>query len=253
MKRALIFHFYLWCFCLTASVFAETTTNLRLLGVLFYKLDCPECVEVSKKTLPLAFQKFNNNGQILMVNNSTPEGSQLFLEILLERELKPSLKPPILVTQSSAWSGSFEINKNIFQLLNTPDQKNTIDPSQYSELSLLFEIANSNDKPQTARWIGRDSDSSSFTFFEIYKDNYLKDPVGNGLAIIVLVGMISSLVFIVLLMNTEKQINSPSLPWFYPALCCVAIAIAFYLFQSGITQSEPKLWSGGRMQHGTAK
>ena len=65
------------------------------------------------------------------------------------------------------------------------------------------------------------------------------DPTGNGLAVVVLVGMIITLIYgIILVRSSSKAAKKSSWNWLIPLLCIAGMAIAGYLAYVEITQAE---------------
>jgi uncharacterized membrane protein/thiol-disulfide isomerase/thioredoxin len=65
------------------------------------------------------------------------------------------------------------------------------------------------------------------------------DPTGNGLAVVVLIGMIISMIYgIIFFRSSSKATNKNSWTWLIPVLCIAGLAVAGYLAYVETTQVE---------------
>jgi uncharacterized membrane protein len=223
----------------TQAIAVTSESNLpQLIGVLFYKTDCPDCGEVSGKIIPDALEKSGKSWDILAVNNSTPEGGQFFLEMLVKRNLPLSMKMPVLVTQKNIWSGREEIQKNIGRLLSAEPPVFSLDPFQNGEL--IVQSANKADSNvfSPAFWITKGSKPIQAGLLATFSRNFQKDKTANGLAVLVLLALIATLLYIVITVVKQNTYPVSNIPGFYPLLCFIAFLLAGYLFYSGVTQNE---------------
>ena len=221
---------------LASSVSPAPGPNLA--GILFFKTDCVECLEVINEIIPTALDNSSSDRSILAVNNSLPDGGQLFLEFLMTRKIPPNATLPIFITQNEIWSGKEEISRNLNNLLRS--QHDFFPPDHFPSKNLVANLLspNPNQRYSTAFLITKNTRPKQQNWLDYFYSNYQKDPVGNGTAVIVLLGMIFSLAYIFKLFISRPADSQFALPSLYPVLCLIAMGIAIYLFMSGLMESE---------------
>ncbi len=212
-------------------------THPRLAGILFFTPDCIECLELINEAVPTAFDESSSDNSILVVDNSAPDGGQLFLELLISREIPPNARLPIFVTQKEIWSGKEAISSHLTKLLKSPQEYLSSDQFQGSQVADLLNPNSSQSQP-TSFLISKDTRLKKQSLFDFFYGNFLKDPIGNGIAVIVLFGMIFSLMYIFKQLIAKPTAGQLTLSSLYPLLCLVAMGIAVYLFISGMVESE---------------
>lgn len=218
----------------TATPFNQPS---EITGILFYKPDCPDCLEAMESVLPEALAKYKTQNKILAVNTFSSEGSQLYLEIILERELPASIQLPALITKEDVWSGLAIIRQKLPERLALLSGLQPIDTTAYGTWNELVSKAESSQTGQVAMIIDRDFQFDTDPLLHRYLVNFLKDPLANSIAVVVLVGMMVSLIWI-LIQGLKKQSHAEAnLSVLYALLCCALILIAFYLVYSGFTES----------------
>jgi uncharacterized membrane protein len=72
-----------------------------------------------------------------------------------------------------------------------------------------------------------------------WSERFAQDPVGNTLAVIVLIGMLAALAWVVQTFRSGKKPAPMSLPlWIIPLLCVIGVGVAGYLAYVETTQTD---------------
>ncbi len=217
-------------------------------AVLFYSPTCPHCHKVMIEDLLPLDEQYGDQLQIASVNVTEPGGSMLYEAAAELYEIPPEMQQvPLLVIGETWLMGSVEIPAEFPGLIEEgieqggvawPDLPGLVEsiPAELTgpatgELSpdiaaLIEDLVNQEQEPGIAGWFAR------------AKSRFMLDPLANGLAVAVLLGMIVSVIWVVVLLLTKESTPTPG--WMritLPVLSLVGLAIAGYLTYVEATQS----------------
>ena len=217
-------------------------------AVLFYSPTCPHCHKVMIEDLLPLDEQYGDQLQIASVNVTEPGGSMLYEAAAELYEIPPEMQQvPLLVIGETWLMGSVEIPAEFPGLIEEgieqggvawPDLPGLVEsiPAELTgpatgELSpdiaaLIEDLVNQEQEPGIAGWFAR------------AKSRFMLDPLANGLAVAVLLGMIVSVIWVVVLLLTKESTPTPR--WMritLPVLSLVGLAIAGYLTYVEATQS----------------
>jgi uncharacterized membrane protein len=217
-------------------------------AVLFYSPTCPHCHEVMTEHLPPLTDQYGEQLQIIAVDVSV-EGGNMLYESAIELYSIPRerLGVPLLIIGDQYLVGSIEIPDELPGLIEAgidaggvdwpalpglvqslpDDLTRPVSGEMPADIATLFDdFVNDAQQPGFAGWFAR------------AKSRFMLDPLANGLAVVVLIGMLVSAVWAVVLLLTRKA--SPTPRWVtitLPVLSIVGVVIAGYLAYIEATQS----------------
>jgi uncharacterized membrane protein len=189
-------------------------------AVLFYSPTCSHCAKLEKEVLPTIQEKYGNKLVIVRVNVISAAGSKIY-EKALDRFKVPEdrIRVPALIIGETFLVGTVEIPEKSPGLINAALSKGGLDWPDLPGLREQF-VAQASIHPENL----------SIWQFMAYK--FKQDPLANGIAVIVLVIMVVSL--IAALVITLSSVKAPKvltiLPgWIIPPLAVIGLAVAVYL------------------------
>ena len=217
-------------------------------AVLFYSPACDHCHYVITETLPPLLRQYGEQLQILAVDTNQEAGYLLFVAALQKFNIE-SGGVPFLVIGNQFLVGSVDIPEQFPGLVAAYLAQGGID---WPEIPGLGEYITSMQSTQMAQQVNTSEPPTAMTatttpYIQVetgkdefsIKDRLARDPLGNGLAIVVLVGMITALIGGGLhFVRTPGQMMTGGTRWIFPALCLVGFGVAVYLAYVETSQVE---------------
>lgn len=201
-------------------------------AVLFFSPTCPHCHQVMEYDLPPLQEKYGAQLDIAMIDVTTEQGYNLYLAAVEAYQIPQSrFGVPTLIVGDTVLVGSMEIPQLFPGLIEAALQKGGVD---WPSIPGLKEVLIAQHKD-----ISFSNPTEVENTLPLFMRRYLQDPLANTIALIILVGMLLSVVFVARLYLTE-QLNE-KLNWpkrLIPLLCVVGAGIAFYLTYVETTQQE---------------
>jgi uncharacterized membrane protein len=198
-------------------------------AVLFYSPTCSHCAKLDKEVLPTLQEKYGNKLVIVHVNVISAAGSKIY-EKALDRFKVPEnrIGVPTLIIGETFLVGTVEIPEKFPGLINAALSKGGLDWPDLPGLHEQF-VAQSSIHPENL----------SIWQFMTYK--FKQDPLANGIAVIVLVIMVVSLIAAVVI--TLSSVKAPKvltiLPgWIIPPLAVIGLAVAVYLSYVEVSETR---------------
>ncbi len=253
------------CTALPGNGYAQ---NAVVQAVLFYSPTCGHCHQVITEDLPPLFEKYGEQLNIIGIDVSTEGGQQLYRSAVEQFQIPDDrLGVPCLVVGETILVGSAEIPELFpgiiesglvgggIPLPNIPGleqamaaaaqesqssqgsgevEQQSADSSQPpAESSDLATAMDEAEAPTAITESGTVSDDQSVSA------RLARDPSGNAIALIVLLGMVGSLVGIGIT-NTKSMPTNQQRPakWILPALALVGLVVAAYLSYIEVTHSQ---------------
>ncbi|EFO79163.1 Vitamin K epoxide reductase [Oscillochloris trichoides DG-6] len=191
-------------------------------AVLFFSPSCPHCHIVIDQVLPPLQERYGNQLQILMVDSSQSDGQALYQEAVRTFAISQDRQGvPALVFGNEVLVGSGEI------------------PSRLPGLIVQTLAAGGNSWPAIPGlepWIANQGTASTSP---VAQSPFKRDPLGNSLAVTMLLVMIGSVVAV--LVRAKPPFKPTLEPWrvrAIPILALVGIAVASYLAFVEVTGSD---------------
>ena len=198
-------------------------------AVLFYSPTCSHCAKLEREVLPTLQEKYGNKLVIVRVNVISAAGSKIY-EKALDRFKVPEnrIGVPTLIIGETFLVGTVEIPEKFPGLINAALSKGGSDWPNLPGLHEQF-VAQASIHPENLS-IGQ---------FMTYK--FKQDPLANGIAVIVLVIMVVSLIAAVVI--TLSSVKAPKvltiLPgWIIPPLAVIGLAVAVYLTYVEVSETS---------------
>lgn len=188
-------------------------------AVLFYSPTCGHCQIVITETLPPLFETYGDQLQIIGIDVTTPDGQAMYLAALEAFGVPEDQRGvPKLILGQTVLTGSLDI------------------PEQLPGLIEAGLAAGGVDWPEIPGWtealagVPVEASPRPTPAPQTVSQRVLQDPVGNSLAIVVLIGMLLGLVaaaarWAVRLPAPESRLAD----WLVPLLAAVGLLIAVYL------------------------
>jgi uncharacterized membrane protein/thiol-disulfide isomerase/thioredoxin len=227
-------------------------------AVLFYSPECPHCHDVMEDHLPPLFERYGEALRIVAINVDTRQGQALYRAVAEHFRLpRQRLGVPALVVGERILVGAWEIPSQLPGLVAAGLAGTGIDwpaiPEVRSFLSLqgiaagpAVELhgwmlaggaaaggAAAGGEP-VVRILGADGEAGNSSVGE----RFMRDPAGNTIAVVVLLGMAVVLVLSVRRVWRADRVLAEWPAWVLPALAGVGTAIALYLAFVEVTGIE---------------
>lgn len=225
----------------------------RVRAVLFYSPQCPHCHDVMQDHLPPLLERYGEALQIVAINVDTQQGQALYRAVAQHFRLpRQRLGVPALVVGERILVGSWEIPSALPGLVEAGLAGTGVEWPPIVELRSFLSLQGIAAGPTVeleswmlaggaavggdpaVRTLGADRDAGTSSVSE----RFLRDPTGNAIAVVVLLGMV-----VVLLLSLRRvwRGNRPLAEWpvwVVPALAGAGAAIALYLAFVELTGTE---------------
>ena len=260
IMRKLLFLVLLYTFWFVVTPVSATQEPSKPVvhAVLFYSPSCGHCYKVITEGLPPLFEQYGEQLYIVGVNVSEPGGQELFRTVLQYFNLE-SGGVPFLVVGDIYLIGEVDIPEKFPGLIDQYLAQGGLDWPTIPGLAEGLSMAQSTQAPspqsatqaptlqattQTVPTLASATPTPNMlaptptTVGLILTDDInlrvgerlALDPTGNGLAVVVLVGMILIVIYgIIFLKSSSKGAKHSSWNWLIPVLCIAGLAVAGYL------------------------
>ncbi|MFW6205878.1 MAG: vitamin K epoxide reductase family protein, partial [Gemmatimonadota bacterium] len=232
---------------------SEDGPEPQVRAILFYSPECPHCHDVMEDHLPPLFDRHGEALQIVAVNVDTRQGQALYQAVAEHFELpRQRLGVPALVVGERILVGSWEIPSQLPGLVEEGLAGSGIDwppiPEVQSYLSLQGIAAGPTVRLESWMLAGgaaaggepaiRILGAGRGTGTTSVAERFLNDPLGNGIAVLVLLGMVIVLALSVRAVYRPRR-PLPEWPaWAIPALAVAGVLIASYMAFVEVTGTE---------------
>jgi uncharacterized membrane protein len=188
-------------------------------AILFYSPTCGHCEKVIQQDLPPLFETYGDRLQMIGIDVTTPEGQALFLSAIEALGIPEDRRVvPTLVVGKAVLTGSLEIPEQLPGLIEQGLAQGGVDwPAIPGLAELLARMPTEAGPPPTPAP-------------KSLSQRVLQDPVGNSLAIVVLIGMTLSLVAVAARWIVRAPVAElRAAVWLAPLLAAVGLMVAAYL------------------------
>ena len=224
-------------------------------AILFYSPTCGHCHFVIREALPVLMDQYKERLEILGIDVTQPQG-QIFFDSAREMFGLESTGVPFLVVGDEYLVGSSEIPNKFPALIEKYLAEGGVDWPAIQGLRDAVQAAQTSQAstPITANGpsipaadsepvIGETSVQTSETFVisesrqtSVWQ-RVAQDPIGNGLAILVLLSMVMIVVRAILSFRSTSPPSDPrTLQLLIPTLCFIGLGVAGYLTYVETTQ-----------------
>jgi uncharacterized membrane protein len=220
-------------------------------AVLFYSPACGHCEKVITQDLPPLIEQYDQQLQIIAIDVTQPAGQALFQSAIQYFNLAQA-GVPTLVVDKTVLVGSVEIPEKLPGLI---EEYLAQGGTEWPAIPGLAEALNAQATPQPATAAAVPADKTPAPRLEppVAENGTLatgpeavnawssvvRDPIGNGLALIVLFGMVVSVAVILLPRRAPIARSQPAWrEWMIPVLCIIGLVVAGYLAYIETAQVE---------------
>lgn len=246
----------LWFSFFQVSSIAPDEAVVR--AVLFFSPSCGHCHYVIDEVLPPLVEQYNDHLIIVGVDITTAGGNALFQEALEYFNLERG-GVPFLVIGDQYLVGSYDIPEQFPGLVEDYLAQGGMDwpaiPGLAEALKVSQEAAESTQVPTAEAVSATIAATPTLETLAVtptagglilsdhtdpgLRERLTRDPAGNFLAIVVLVGMLLSVVGGVSVFFRKNNVSRPgSWNWSIPVLCLVGLFVAVYLAYVETSQVE---------------
>jgi len=198
-------------------------------AVLFYSPTCPHCQHVIEDVLPPLYDKYGSQLQIIGVSTLESEGWALYqtaaeqFSILKEQQVVPTL-----IVGKTVLIGADEVADQFPSLIEKGLVAGGIPLPDIADLRELLPPETST-QPDANLAVPEEQSLSPMEMFA-------RDPAGNTLALVVLIGMFASLGYVAVdgrqVLRPRRRTPDPDPPswgWLVPVLALAGLGVALYL------------------------
>jgi uncharacterized membrane protein len=198
-------------------------------AVIFYSPTCSHCSKLDREILPALQEKYGKRLVIVHLNVISAAGSKIY-EKALDRFNVPEnrIRVPALIVGETFLVGTVEIPEKMPGLINAALSKGGVNWPDLPGLREQF-VAQSRIRPENlSRW-------------QFMTYTYKQDPLANGIAVIVLVIMVLSLIAAMVI--TLSSMKAPKVltifpDWIIPPLAVIGLAVAGYLTYVEVSETS---------------
>ena len=244
--------FFLISLFIAPITHAQAQQNLPVVrAILFYSPTCPHCQQVINETLLPMMEQYGQQLQIIGLDVTQQNGQTLFLSALQKFNLQQG-GVPFLVIADTYLIGSLDIPEKFPGLVESYLTQGGVDWPDIPGLSEAIAqttqadaaTAAASTQTETLQTTPEPAPASSTVTAPIatpgltahdvqtsnWQENFSRDPIGNTIAVIVLVLMIASIVSTIFLFQKTHNLSLKSnWAWIIPGLCVIGFGVAGYL------------------------
>lgn len=241
--------------CPQTTVLAQTDPPV-VRAVLFYSPACGHCEYVINNTLLPMLDQYGDQLQIAGIDVSQQQGQAFFMSALQKFNLD-SAGVPFLVIENTYLVGSLDIPEKfpgmveaylaqggmdwpeipgLTELLDVP--QDTPEPTAAQSEALPAAPEPASTSPASSSPTAASSLPGMHTDASNWRDKFARDPLGNTLSVILLLGMVASIVWAVYFFQRTDGISiKANWTWIIPILCLIGFGVAGYLAYVETTQT----------------
>lgn len=224
-------------------------------AVFFFSPTCPHCHDVMDRDLPPLREEYGERLRVIAVDVSSQGGQDLYRATVAHFQLPPSRQGvPTIVVGTEVLVGSMEIPQRFPGIIEAGLASGGIDwpPVEAVRQALAAQgllQRPAPEAPDTAPGFPDEGPAPGFEFSlapdtaiaftpPTRMDLFLRDPLGNGIAVATLILLLAALVWSARAMLSHGG-WTPSFPgWVFPALAVLGMGIAAYMSFVEVTGAE---------------
>lgn len=208
-------------------------------AVLFFSTDCVHCQEVMNTVLPPIVDQYPGQLDIVGIDVSHPLGETLYRDTVVALNVPDDrLGVPTLVVGNQVLVGADEIPAYFPNIIQAGLAAGGLD---WPEIPGLQSVLAAQIQP--IKSIGASSSpiqsDPSADGTPGFVTNFLKDPLANTVAVIVLIGMVSCCIWVIINYLRGPDVKFPAAPeWVLPVLVIIGMGVALYLSYIEISKTK---------------
>jgi len=272
LPRYLLFLFTLLLVLLPTSLHAQDQTVVR--AILFYSPTCPHCHKVIQEGLPPIVEQYGDQLQIVLINTQTQGGSELYAAAADWGGIPPDQRGvPLMVVGDNLLFGDVEIPAKLPGIVDGGLSNGGIDwpafPGMDAVIAELEARQSQSTEGPAEKPTENPTTSASSTATTVtttvtpavkgdgialvdesvpkigadlsISERLMLDPIGSAIAVIVLVLLIISIIWIAvswIRTGLPKNVGEGWQVWIIPVLAVIGLGVAAYLAFVETTASE---------------
>jgi uncharacterized membrane protein len=213
-------------------------------GVLFSSPQCPHCADVLRDHLPPLLERYGEALRIVVVNVEMPEGQALYQAVARHFELpRQRLGVPALVVGERMLVGAWEIPAHLPGLVDAGLAGTGVDWPAIPEVRAFLALHGISEGPvlELESWmVTAGSGAAGDAVVRLLSpeggsgegsvsERFMSDPLGNGIAVVVLIVMVAVLTVSLRTVYRPKGRLREWPAWAIPALALVGVGLSSYL------------------------
>ena len=224
------------------SIFQINNEQPVVRAVLFYSPSCGHCHMVIEETLPPLLDQYGDQLQIIGIDVTQPQGQILFIAAGSMFKLE-SVGVPFLVVGNEYLVGSLDIPEQFPGLIEKYLAQGGVDWPDVPGLREAIHGSETSQKPEAAAAPSAPPAETTSTSLPTetpltISQRIMLDPIGNSLAIVVLILMVVTFLGAVMAyQKIPKGFGPASIQMIIPLLCILGLGIASYLAYVEATQT----------------
>ncbi|MEN8216235.1 MAG: vitamin K epoxide reductase family protein [Pseudomonadota bacterium] len=206
---------FIWAILITSMLqsFSLNAQAPIVHALLFYSPACPHCHKVLSEDIPPLHKKYGEQLRIVVVNTQQADGQALYQAAIKHFHIPDDrIGVPTLIVGNQILVGSNEIPTLFPELIESFLAQGGIDWPPIPGLTLGLASEGRAVPPSQAGTLS---------------EKLARDPIGNGLAIIVLIGMLIVVLHTFVRLKQNPQPLAPD--WIIPLLSLLGLAVAAYM------------------------
>jgi len=190
-------------------------------AILFYSPACSHCKTVIQEVLPPLFETYGDQLSMIGIDVTVPEGSELYASAIATFGVPEERRGvPMLFVGDVVLVGSGEIPETFPGIIDRGMAQGGIDWPAIPGLPEML----------AAMQAGAESPAPTPAAPQSVAERLQQDPLGNSLAIVVLIGMLLSLIAVAWRWAMRAPVSESRIAiWISPVLAAAGLAIAAYL------------------------
>lgn len=251
LKFVLLSSFFFLFLLASPSAHAQTPEPSAVVrAVLFYSPTCPHCHFVITETLPPLFEKYGLRLEMVGIDITHTQGQQLFLLALQKFGIENGGVPFLLIGDTYLM-GSRDIPEKFPVLIEKYLAQGGVDWPNLPGLAEAIAAAQQASAPKETPAAPTSTAEMPATVTpapvpplvletpQTPWERWGRDPIGNSVAVLVLVGMLFALGFGMTLLLSDKQAPPPAwLGTAIPLLAFLGLLVSAYLSYVELTHTE---------------
>ena len=233
IKRSILFGMiaiFLVAFIFLPAQAQENEDQPVVRAVLFYSPSCGHCENVIQNVLPPLLKQYGNQLKIVAINVTLPDGQALYQASIEQFEIPDNmLGVPTLIVDDIVMVGGEEIPSEFPGIVA---EKISVGGTDWPDIPGLADIITGvkfSSQPTDVASSGSETSFRQTQESQSMFDKFMIDPTANSIAVIVLVLMLGSIIWVIIRFNRPLPEKDFWPSWIIPLISIFGIGVAFYL------------------------
>ena len=206
----------------------ENQTEVR--AILFYSPTCGHCENVIQNVLPPLLTQYGDQLKIVAINVTIPDGQTLYQAAVAHFEIPENrLGVPTMIVDDIVMVGGAEIPSEFPDIVAEKISGGGTDWPDIPGLAETITGVNFSSQTSVTNSSGSENAFRQTQGSQSMFDKFMLDPVANSIAVIVIIFMIGSIIWVIIRFTRPLPKNDFWPTWTIPILSILGIGVAFYL------------------------